>query len=47
VTCEIKAVPLSLWSIQGKPNLGTISFKKAFATLELFPSEWEKPQPTV
>jgi hypothetical protein len=32
--CEIKAGPLALWNVQGRPNLGMISFRRAFATLE-------------
>jgi hypothetical protein len=34
MTCEIKAGPLSLWNVRGRPNLGIIPFWRAFATLE-------------
>jgi hypothetical protein len=34
VICEIKAGPLPLCNVQGRPNLGMISFRKAFAILE-------------
>jgi hypothetical protein len=34
VTYEIKAGPLTLWSVWGRPKLGIISFRRAFATSE-------------